>query len=43
MTAVICGLGIQGYIAAMDAIAAMSAERFAAARQFNSPSRPPPE
>jgi 3-dehydroquinate dehydratase-2 len=30
MTAVICGLGMQGYLAAMDAIAAMPAERFAA-------------
>jgi 3-dehydroquinate dehydratase-2 len=29
-TAVICGLGIQGYLAAIDAVAAMSAERFAA-------------
>jgi 3-dehydroquinate dehydratase-2 len=30
MTAVICGLGMQGYLAAMDAIAAMPAKRFPA-------------
>lgn len=42
MTAVICGLGMQGYIAAMDAIAVMPAEHFAAAREFNSPLRRPP-
>jgi 3-dehydroquinate dehydratase-2 len=30
-TAVICGLGLQGYAAAIDAIASMPAERFAAA------------
>ena len=28
-TGVICGLGLQGYIAALDAVAAMEAERFA--------------
>ncbi len=31
MTAVVCGLGPQGYLAAMDAIAAMPADRFAEA------------
>jgi 3-dehydroquinate dehydratase-2 len=32
-TGVICGLGLQGYVAAIDAIASMPAERFAAAAE----------